>query len=237
VMYRMAEMLEGKREEFIAALGSTSKSRKVERRKAKSSNRRIAKSPDPVAEVNAAIDRLVCFAGWADKYAQVLGGNNAVAGPYYNFTVPEPTGVVGIVTPPETNGPALLGLISLLAPPLCAGNSIVALADEHAMLPAAILGEVCATSDVPPGVINIITGKRPELIDHLARHRAVNAIGSANLSRDESTILKMGVAENLKRVRIMKIAPDDWFDSSVCESPWMIEPFVEMKTIWHPSAT
>ena len=237
VMYRMAEMLEGKREEFIEALSYKSKSRKVERRKGRSPNRHIAKSPDPLAEVNAAIDRLVCFAGWADKYAQVLGCNNPVAGPYYNFTVPEPTGVVGVVTPPENNGPALLGLITLLAPPLCAGNAIIAIADEHAMLPASILGEVCATSDVPPGVINIMTGKRSELIDHLARHRAVNAIGSANLSREESTILKMGAAENLKRVRVFDIENEAWFDSSLCESPWMIEPFVEMKTIWHPSAT
>ena len=104
------------------------------------------------------------------------------------------------------------------------------------MLPAAILGEVCATSDVPAGVINILTGRRSELIEHLAQHRTVNAISAANLSRAESTLLKTGIADNLKRVRIASIAPAGWTDPSVCENPWTIEPFVEMKTIWHPSA-
>jgi hypothetical protein len=104
------------------------------------------------------------------------------------------------------------------------------------MLPAAVFGEVCATSDVPPGVINIITAKPAELIDHLARHRNVNAISAANLSRADSTILKLGVAENLKRVHIAKIDPEEWFIPGVCESPWTIEPFIEFKTIWHPSA-
>lgn len=229
VLYRMAEMLEGKREEFVAALcGTSSKGRRHGGTKAPSAVKR---------EIHAAIDRLVCFAGWADKYAQVLGCSNPVAGPYYNFTIPEPTGVVGVIAPPQGSGPALLGLITLLAPPLCAGNTIVAIADEHAMIPAAIFGEVCATSDVPPGTINIITGKRAELIDHLARHRNVNAIIAANLSRQESAILKSGIAENLKRVHVEAIGDDEWFDSSVCESPWTIERFVEMKTIWHPSAT
>src|SRR4029450_4801986 len=130
-----------------------------------------------------------------------------------------------------------LGLISLLAPPLCAGNAVVAIAGDAAMIPAAILGEVCATSDVPPGVINIITGKPAELIDHLARHRNVNAISAANLPREQTTILRSGIAENLKRVQVMKIDPHQWLDPDVCESPWMIEPFVDMKTIWHPSAT
>ena len=236
VLYRMAEMLEGKREEFADALRETSKRRTVKTSKQKSPNRQIAQSLVAGDEVSAAIDRLVCFAGWADKYAQVLGCSNPVAGPYYNFTIPEPTGVVGVIAPPQGQGPALLGLISLIAPPLCAGNAIVAIADEHAMIPAVIFGEVCATSDVPPGVINIITGKRAELIDHLARHRNVNAISAANLPRDQAAILKAGIAENLKRVHIAAIEDDKWFDSAVCESPWTIERFVEMKTIWHPSA-
>ena len=244
ILYRMAEMMEGKRDEFIEALrdyksknlkiqkstSEKSKGRKVERRNAPGSS-----GWQPAAELDACIDRLICFAGWADKYAQILGCNNPVAGPYYNFTIPEPTGVVGVLAPIE-NGPALLGLISLLAPPLCAGNAIVAIADEGAMVPASIFGEVCATSDVPPGVINIITSKRPELIDHLARHRNVNAISAANLPRDAASVLRMGVAENLKRVHIAKITADEWFDADVCESPWTIEPFVEMKTIWHPMA-
>jgi acyl-CoA reductase-like NAD-dependent aldehyde dehydrogenase len=225
VLYRMAEMMEGKRDEFGEALRSQSP-------KAKNQNPRST----AMREMDAAIDRLVCFAGWADKFAQVLGCSNPVAGPYYNFTIPEPTGVVGVIAPPEGRGPALLGLISLIAPPLCAGNTIVAIADAHAMIPAAIFGEVCATSDVPPGVINIITGKRAELIDHLARHRNVNAISAANLPREQSAILKAGIAENLKRVHIAAIKDDEWFDSAACENPWTIERFVDMKTIWHPSA-
>ena len=226
VLYRMAEMLEGKRQEFAEALRLQSPKSKVHNPKSTTSR-----------EIDAAIDRLVCFAGWADKYAQVLGCSNAVAGPYYNFTIPEPTGVVGVITPPKRRGPALLGLVSLIAPPLCAGNAIVAIADDHAMIPAAIFGEVCATSDVPAGVINIITGKRAELVDHLARHRNVNAISAANLSPDQAAILKAGVAENLKRVHVATVDDDDWFDSATCESPWTIERFVEMKTIWHPSAS
>jgi acyl-CoA reductase-like NAD-dependent aldehyde dehydrogenase len=229
VLYRMAEMMEGKRDEFAEALRETFKGKGI-----KATRQRGVKVGDAHSEVSAAIDRLVCFAGWADKYSQVLGCNNPVAGPYYNFTVPEPTGVVGVLSPGE--GPALLGLISMLAPPLCAGNAVVVIADAESMLPAAILGEVCATSDVPAGVINILTGQRSELIEHLAQHRAINAIHAANLPRNEAATLKAGIADNLKRVRIATIAPDQWLDANVCEHPWTIEPFVEMKTIWHPSA-
>jgi len=238
VLYRMAEMMEGKRDELAAAVVETSTSQQVD--KSKEKGKKAAGKIKPMSaaqarrEVEASIDRLVCFAGWADKYAQVLGCQNAVAGPYYNFTTPEATGVVGAITPPS--GPALLGMISLLAPPLCAGNAVVVIADGHAMLPAAVLGEVCATSDVPAGVVNIITGERSELLKPLAEHRGVNAISAANLSREEATILKLGIADNLKRVRVAKIAADDWFKASVCEGPWTIEPFVDFKTVWHPSA-
>jgi acyl-CoA reductase-like NAD-dependent aldehyde dehydrogenase len=240
VLYRMAEMLEGKRDEFAEALRETWKGPNVQtskRKGIKASRHRGIKGAEAHDEISAAIDRLVCFAGWADKYAQVLGCNNPVAGPYYNFTVPEPTGVVGVLSPGDAGGgPSLLGLISLIAPPLCAGNAIVAIADDHAMLPAAILGEVCATSDVPAGVINILTGQRKELIEHLAQHREVNAISAANLPAADATTLKLGIADNLKRVRLATIAPEQWLDANVCETPWTIEPFVEMKTIWHPSA-
>ncbi len=229
VLYRMAEMMEGKRDEFAEALRETSKRQSAKTPKGKPT-RRVPERD----EVSAAIDRLVCFAGWADKFAQVLGCNNPVAGPYYNFTVPEPTGVVGVLSPGE--GPSLLGSISLIAPPLCAGNAVVAIADGPSMLPAAILSEVCATSDVPAGVLNILTGKRSELLEHLAQHRAVNAVNAANLPSEQATALKQGIADNLKRVRVAAIKPDQWFDSSVCEHPWTIEQFVEMKTIWHPSA-
>jgi acyl-CoA reductase-like NAD-dependent aldehyde dehydrogenase len=240
VLYRMAEMMEGKRDEFAQALRETSK-----RQNAKKSRRTSAGSTpsrgwrggpaDAQAEVAAAIDRLVCFAGWADKFSQVLGCHNPVAGPYYNFTIPEPTGVVGVLSPGE--GPPLLGLITLMAPALCAGNAVVAVADDRALLPAAILGEVCATSDVPPGVINILTGRRSELLEHLAQHRGVNGIVAANLPKQETITLKAGIAENLKRVQVRAVEPQDWFNADVCENPWTIEAMVDMKTIWHPSAS
>lgn len=228
VLYRMAEMLEGKRSEMIEALGATTKKRRSEPGRAGPAAAR--------RELDAAIDRLIAFAGWADKFAQVLGCQNAVAGPYYNFSVPEPTGIVGIVAPPDVNQPALLSFISLLAPPLCAGNAIVALANEVNPLPGALLGEVGATSDVPPGVVNILTGRVDELLKPLAEHREVNAISAANLDAEQTKLLKLGTADNLKRVRVVSIGPRDWFDPNVCESPWTIDPFVEIKTIWHPAA-
>lgn len=217
ILYRMAEMLEGKAQEFTDALHATG----------------VATVGAARKEVEAAIDRLVCYAGWTDKYAQVLGCNNPVAGPYYNFTIPEPTGVVGVVTPKT---PALLSLVTLAAPPLAAGNTIVVVANIEQALPASLLGEVCATSDVPAGVVNIITGEHDELLDHLAMHRGVAAISAANLPKRDATRLRLGTVDNVKRVRVDRFKDADWMDRDRCESPWMIEPFVEMKTIWHPAA-
>lgn len=215
ILYRMAEMLEGKRDEFGSLLAGSG-------RKAKS-------APDQVA---ATIDRVIGFAGWADKYAQVLGCNNPVAGPYYNFTTPEPTGVVGIIAPDE---PALLGLVSLALPALCAGNTVVVLAGEtdSAMLSSAVLAEVVATCDMPGGTVNILTGVRDELVPIFAGHRDIDAIVAAALSDDHSRILREGAAENVKRISID--AKPDFFDHQAMLSPWRIEPVVEMKTIWHPS--
>ena len=217
VLYRMAEMLEGKKAEFIGLIGGAAGKKEAE----------------------AAIDRLVCFGGWADKYAQVLGCNNPVAGPFYNFTVPEPTGVVGVMAPDE---PGLLGLVSLIAPPLCAGNAVIALAGELHPLIGAVFGEVCATSDIPAGVVNILTGRREELVPQFASHRDIDAIHAAGLSPDQAKAVREGTADNLKRVFIHQGSGQrrdagaiDWFDDDRCQSPWLIEPFVEMKTMWHPS--
>lgn len=239
IMYRMAEMMEGKREEFAAALAS-GWSGSPSRTKTPGSESRATR------ELDASIDRLVAFAGWADKYAQVLGCNNAVAGPYYNFTVPEPTGVVAVVAPDE---PALLGLIALLAPVVCAGNTCVVVAGHGAAanLAAVILGEVFATSDVPAGVINILTGERDELVPVVASHRDIDAVHAAGVSDAHRATLREGAAENVKRVTVREVASGgkaakgsgsavDFFDTEACQSPWWIEPFVEMKTIWHPSA-
>ena len=238
ILYRMAEMLEGKKSEFVQLLKASPTPKRLAGAKSRTKPAAIALSPE--REIVAAIDRLVCFGGWADKYAQVLGCNNPVAGPFYNFTVPEPTGVIGIITP---NDAPLLGLISLIAPPLCAGNTIVALASESAPLPAAVFAEVLATSDVPPGVVNLLTGQRDELLPHFASHRDIDAISAASVTSEQAKLLREGTADNLKRVSILgsntssKLpeARIDWLDDDACHSPWRIEPFVEMKTMWHPS--
>ena len=195
--------------------------------------RRAAVKPmSPDQEVDAAVDRLVAYAGWADKFSQVLGCHNMVNGPYYNFTVAEATGVAAVVCPDE---PALLGLVSLIAPVICSGGTVVALGSEREPMTACMLGEVCATSDVPAGVVNILSGLREELVPQIATHRDVDAIHAANLPKGQAQQLRDGGPDSVKRVRVREV--EDWRDGHACESPWWIEPFVEMKTIWHPAAT
>ncbi len=217
VLYRMAEILEGRTAEFATLIGATS----------------VGGPKRAAREVAAAVDRLVGFAGWADKYPQVLGTHNPVAGPYYNFTVPEAVGVVGVLAPGEQ---PLLALISLLAPPLCAGNAIVALGSEDHPLATVLLGEVCATSDVPHGVVNLLTGRRSDLLREFASHRDVDAIHAAGCAKAERRTLEAGAAGNLKRVTVRATAGAAWYLDRACDGPDQIEPFVEMKTIWHPSA-
>lgn len=217
VLYRMAEMLEGKRREMADALEATG----------------AAAGTRAQREVEAAIDRLVSFAGWTDKLGSVLGCHNPVDGPYYTISVPEPAGVVVAVPPDE---PALLGLVTLLAPPLCAGNAVVAAAGVRHPLPAALLGEVCATADVPAGVVNCLTADRDELIPHIAAHRDVDAVAGCNLEPAQETALRAGAAENLKRVAMERFDEAGLHDDEACHGPWRIEPFVEIKTIWHPAA-
>jgi acyl-CoA reductase-like NAD-dependent aldehyde dehydrogenase len=241
VLYRLAEMMEGKKREFSEALsavsptpggGGAESARQRGRNRMRAPRKPQATSLKPLDEVAAAIDRLVAFAGWADKFQQILGSNNPVQGPYYNYSAPEAMGVVAAVAPDEY---PLLALISLIAPPLCAGNAIVALASEANPIPACIFGEVVATSDVPPGVVNILTGKRAELIPHAAGHRDIDSIHAANLSDEEARALREGAAENVKRVTVRSLAPADWLNPDVAASPWWIERFVEIKTIWHPA--
>jgi acyl-CoA reductase-like NAD-dependent aldehyde dehydrogenase len=217
IIYRLAEMLEGKTNEFVELLAAT----------VPGGERRARK------EVGAACDRLVHYAGWADKFIQVLGNANPVAGPFYNFTIPEATGVVGVVAPEEE---PLLGLISLIAPPLCAGNTLVAIGSSQHPLATSLFGEVCATSDVPAGVVNLLTANRDELIPVLASYRDVNAIHAAGCNLDQKTTLENGAAENLKRVKVRSLTGKEWYDSALCHSPYWIESFLEMKTIWHPSS-
>jgi acyl-CoA reductase-like NAD-dependent aldehyde dehydrogenase len=196
VLYRLAEMLEARRTDLGALCSGTK-------------------------EVDRAIDRVVWYAGWADKLAQVIGSANPVAGPYFNFTIPEPTGVVGILAPEK---PALGGLVSRLAPALVGGNSVVAVASESSPLAAVELAEAVATSDVPGGVVNILTGLHEELAPWLASHMDVNAI---DLTGADGTLgdLERAAAENVKRV--VRGAVDD-------QSPWEIASFLELKTVWHP---
>ncbi|MBC8201674.1 MAG: aldehyde dehydrogenase family protein [Planctomycetes bacterium] len=217
ILYRMAEMLEGRREEFAAAIQVTD-----------SITPSIARK-----EVDAAVDCLVRFAGWTDKLQQVLGCANAVAGNFYNFTVPQPQGVTVVIAP---EAPSLLGLVSLLGAPLCAGNTVVALGSDSNPIPAAILGEVCQTSDVPAGVLNILTGSKAELLEHVATHRQVSGIYAAPLGKKDRACIERGAADSMKRVRFAAFKGDGWYDGSAVSSPWNIEPFVEMKTIWHPSS-
>lgn len=208
VLYRLAEMMEGKRLELAESIGK-----------------------DGENEVNAAIDRVVHFAGWTDKYAQVMGGTNPVAGPYHNFTIPFAMGVVGVIAPDE---PSLLGLVSLVAPVIAAGNACVVLASEKNPVPAMILSEAIATSDLPGGIVNMLSGFRDELVEHFSSHRELIAIHAGGVSDEHRTLLRLGAADNLKRVTVREDI--DFFDDALCEGPNWIDPFVEFKTIWHPSA-
>jgi len=216
ILYRMAEMLEGRRAEMIDTLAATGRTTREE----------------GTREVDASIDRLVHFAGWTDKFAQTLGCQNPVAGPYYNFTVPAPTGVVGVVAPDEA---ALAALVALLAPPLCAGCVVIGVGSESNPLPASLFGEICATSDVPAGVINLLTGRRADIVEHLASHRGIDALHACALPEAQAHALRAGSAENLKRVCVRRTPPEAFVDADVGLDPMWIEPFVDMKTIWHPA--
>jgi acyl-CoA reductase-like NAD-dependent aldehyde dehydrogenase len=209
ILYRVAEMMEGRREQFRAELAD-------------------AGAKDPEGGVDAAIDRWVWYAGWCDKVHQVLGTTNPVAGPYFNFTIPEPTGVVGIVAPQDQ---ALLGLVSRLAPAVVSGNAVVVLASEEHPLPAVSLGEVLATSDVPGGAINILTGKVRELVPWLAGHMDVNAIDVTGVPEDLRAQVEELSADNVKRITR---APDADPFSPEAQSPYEITALMEFKTVWHP---
>jgi acyl-CoA reductase-like NAD-dependent aldehyde dehydrogenase len=209
ILYRVAELMEGRREQFVEELRRSGAS-KAER------------------EVDASIDRWVWYAGWSDKVHHLIGTVNPVAGPYFNFTFPEATGVVGVVAPEE---PALLGLVSRLAPAVVSGNSVVVLSSEVKPLPAVTLSEVLATSDVPPGVINVLTGYKKELVPWLASHMDVNAIDLTGVPDHLRGEVEATAANNVKRV--VHDGSADFFSDSA-QSPYTITGFMEMKTVWHP---
>ena len=210
VLYRVAELLEGRRGQFVeeVAAGEGLSSRKAE------------------AAVDEAIDRWVWYAGWSDKVTQVHGSANPVAGPYFDFSVPEPTGVVAVLAPQDSS---LLGLVSVLAPVVVTGNVAVLLASEERPLPAVTLSEVLATSDVPGGVVNILTGRTAEVAPWLASHMDVNSIDLAGAPADAVTDLQVAAADNLKRV--VRPEATDW---ARVPGPERMLSFLETKTVWHP---
>jgi acyl-CoA reductase-like NAD-dependent aldehyde dehydrogenase len=212
VLYRVAELLEGRRDQFVAEVIA---SEGVPARKAQSL-------------VDASIDRWVWYAGWTDKIASVLGASNPVAGPYFSFTVPEPTGVVAVLAPQASS---LLGLVSVLAPVLASGNTCVVVAGQNRPLPAITLSEVLATSDVPGGVVNTLTGRTAELAPWLAAHGDVNALDLTGAAAGQRLDLERAAAGTVKRVLRVPATEPDW---TAMPDITRLRAFVESKTVWHP---
>jgi acyl-CoA reductase-like NAD-dependent aldehyde dehydrogenase len=216
ILYRLAEMIQGRRKDFVE---------------------RVREGADCTAtqadaEVSAAIDRIVWYAGWSDKFSALLSTRNPVAGPHFNFSTIEPTGIVGVLAPDR---PGLLGTVSVLLPPLVAGNSLVCVASEFDPRTAIVLAEAIATSDVPPGVVNILTGRRSELGPILAKHMDVNALGFEDGDSAQTADLQRSSADNVKRTRVWpKRSANEWF-SPDAQSLDEIAAYCEVKTIWHPA--
>lgn len=215
ILFRFAEMLEDRRSLFEAQLVNLMGMKAT-----------VAKQ-----ELDVAIDRIFFYAGWADKYSQVLSSVNPVAGPYFNFTMPEPTGVVAAIAPSSS---PLLGLISVLMPIILSGNTIVLLADNLAPVMAIELAETLAISDVPNGVVNILTGERGELISHFGSHFDVNALAAFGLSAEEAKKIQIAAADNMKRVHLGDDDGIESWRSEKAQGLFHIQPFIEFKTAWHP---
>ncbi|MCZ0987313.1 aldehyde dehydrogenase family protein [Streptomyces diastatochromogenes] len=214
ILYRVAEMLEGRREQFVREVAEAEG---------------LSKSK-AAAQVDAAIDRWVWYAGWTDKIAQVVGGGNPVAGPFFNLSSPEPTGVVAVLAPQESS---FLGLVSVIAPVIATGNTAIVIASEKSPLPALSLGEVLATSDLPGGVVNVLSGRTAEIAAPLAAHQDVNAIDLAGADDVLAKELEIAAADNLKRV--LRPQPvDDW---SATPGIDRMTTFLETKTVWHPTGS
>ncbi|MGW0903997.1 aldehyde dehydrogenase family protein [Streptomyces sp. NPDC002853] len=216
ILYRVAEMLEGRRDQFVREVAEAEG---------------LSKSK-AAAEVDAAIDRWVWYAGWTDKIAQIVGGGNPVAGPFFNLSSPEPTGVVAVVAPRKSS---FLGLVSVIAPVIATGNTAVVIASEDSPLPALSLGEVLATSDLPGGVVNILSGRTAEITPSLAAHQDVNAMDLAGVEDDDlAKELEVAAADNLKRVVRPQPVDVDW---SADPGTHRLTAFLETKTVWHPTGS
>ncbi|MER0482276.1 aldehyde dehydrogenase family protein [Streptomyces sp. Edi2] len=210
ILYRVAEMLEGRRDQFTAEVAAAEGLSKAK----------------AAAQVDAAIDRWVWYAGWSDKVAQIAGSANPVAGPYFNLSSPEPTGVVAVLAPQDSS---FLGLVSVIAPAIVTGNTVVVAAAEDAPLPALSLAEVLATSDLPGGVVNILSGRTAELGAPLAAHQDVNALDLAGAGQELATELEKAAADNLKRV--LRPGTVNW---TADPGTGRLLSFLETKTVWHP---
>ncbi|WPB92706.1 aldehyde dehydrogenase family protein [Streptomyces malaysiensis] len=210
ILYRVAEMLEGRRKQFVHEVADGEGLSKAK----------------ATAQVDAAIDRWVWYAGWSDKTAQIAGSANPVAGPYFNLSSPEPTGVVALLAPQESS---FLGLVSVIAPAIVTGNTAVVVAAERAPLPALSLAEVLATSDLPGSVVNILSGRTAEIATPLAAHQDVNAIDLAGAEPELAVELEKAAAENLKRV--LRPQAVDW---AADPGTGRLLAFLETKTVWHP---
>ncbi|WP_151480858.1 aldehyde dehydrogenase family protein [Streptomyces albicerus] len=214
ILYRVAEMLEGRKDQFVREVADAEG---------------LSKSKAAV-QVDAAIDRWVWYAGWTDKIAQVVGGGNPVAGPFFNLSTPEPTGVVVVLAPQKSS---FLGLVSVVAPVIATGNTVIVIASEKSPLPALSLGEVLATSDLPGGVVNVLSGKTAEIATPLAAHQDVNAIDLAGADDVLAKELEIAAADNLKRVvRPQAVDNADYFANPGIER---LTAFLETKTVWHPT--
>ena len=214
ILYRMAEMLDGRASEFERLLVETVGVTKAQAR----------------AEVETAADRLVWYAGWCDKLSQAIGTVNPVQGPYFNFSIPEPTGVVAVLPPTD---PALLGLVSTLAPVLVPGNTAVAVVDVEAAPIALTLAEVAATSDLPDGVLNVLSGSRSELLPHLATHRELDANFLVSSKKKEVELVESEAADHIKRGLTLPTRKPSWWLGKEAQDLRFVRAFVEIKTAWH----
>src|SRR3954462_2465015 len=214
ILYRLAEMLESRSAEMANALVISG----------------AAKKAAAAKEVVASVERLIYYAGWADKYEQVLGNTNPVAGPFFNFTVAEPMGIIGIIA---DDAAPLLGLLSQIAPVIVAGNTCVCLASQQFPYPAIVLGELLAVSDLPGGVVNILTGFRKELVPTFATHTHIRGV-SAVVDQEEKKQLQLGAAESIKRVRARKRDDEIDWTGEKAQSVYEIRDFIEFKTTWYP---
>jgi acyl-CoA reductase-like NAD-dependent aldehyde dehydrogenase len=215
ILYRLAEMLDARSDELTRSLG-----------------RGGLDAKQAAAEVAATIDRVIAYAGWTDKYQSLFSSLNPVAGPHFNFTSPESMGVVAVVAPAR---PALLGLAGAILPIIASGNTVVVLASEADPRTSVTFSEALATSDLPGGVVNILTGSVAEVLPHLAKHMEIAALDLHGVDAAVSKAAEEQGAGNVKRVRVRSLPEAAWFDAAATESPRWIERFVEMKTIWHPA--